>query len=141
MEIDLTELEMYEKRLAEKRRTTMNSSMAKSDNLEQNIDEIDEYLDRLAIDLKAKDDTKSDKQQNESTSNAFTTTATNHSVSKQCQSSLTTDNHVDNNFTQLSSNTSFPLLLFGFLSILVFVNSIRCKNALNTNPKQNSTLI
>ncbi|XP_055316209.1 acidic leucine-rich nuclear phosphoprotein 32 family member A [Sitodiplosis mosellana] len=153
MEIDLTELELYEKKLAEKRRlAAMNASStaaadddkhttAVADNKtdERTIDEIDEYLDRLALDLKTKDQTTSSstnnqQQQQQQRLNDFhnPSGSQNHSMPNQCQSSRSTDNHNDATNTMTTTTaqiptqtTSFPLLLFGLLTILAFVNSVR----------------
>lgn len=139
MEIDLTELEIYEKQLAEKRRTQMDASTVASTTAnvkktDQTVDEIDAYLDQLALDLKTKDQQTTPHTDNKQTHNDTPNTLENGinpcTVAKQC-SSQTNDNIASNSTAaQFSSQTSFPLLLFGFLTILAFVNSVQCKNAL-----------
>lgn len=145
MEIDLHELEIYEKKLAERRRTKSNDLTAVETTTtvkqtERTIDEIDEYLDRLVLDLRTKDDARSTTidQSIVHLKNAIPTES-NRSVSNQCELTQTTDNNVaaiddsSSNATQISSKTSFPLLLYGLLSIFAFVNSVCCKNAFETN--------
>lgn len=147
MEIDLNELEIYEKQLAEKRRTQMDASTVASttanvENTDQTVDEIDAYLEQLALDLKTKDQQTTphtdNKQTHNDTPNTPNTSNTPNTpenginpctVAKQC-SSQTNDNIASNSTAaQFSSQTSFPLLLFSFLTILAFVNSVQCKNA------------
>lgn len=145
MEIDLHELEIYEKKLAERRRAKSNDLTAVETTTtvkqtERKIDEIDEYLERLVLDLRVKDDARSTTidQPIVHPENAIST-GSNRSVSNQCKSNQTTDNTVaanvdsSSNATQISSKTSFPLLLYGLLSIFAFVNSVCCKNAFEPN--------
>lgn len=135
LEIDLTELELYEKQLAAKRLAKMNSghSTAESANdkcTDHTIDEIDAYLDQLALDLKANDESKGIASRNTEqnpNSQSLCPTGSNHSVPNR-YSNQTVESQAD---TDASTKTTFPLLLFGFLSILAFVNTFHCKNALN----------
>ncbi|XP_031635420.1 acidic leucine-rich nuclear phosphoprotein 32 family member A isoform X1 [Contarinia nasturtii] len=139
LEIDLTELELYEKELVEKRkqRTEMNPSTAETSttsNDNATVDEIDEYLDRLALDLRANNDESISTNRQPSDNNLEKSLPSgSKSCSESNQSSHTTDNNVatvvsNKNAAQIS--TPFPLLLFGFLSILAIVNSIHfSKNA------------
>lgn len=136
MEIDLTELEMFEKQLAEKRRTKqMALSTSESLMTERSIDEIDEYLDRLALDLKAKGESISSDPQRTDKSLDTHTTGSNDLVENQCDCMHSTDSHVAANTSHktvenVSSKTSLPLLLFGFFCIIAFVNSARCKECI-----------
>lgn len=126
MEIDLTELETLEKKISEKRQTNPTAPH------ERNIDELDEYLDRLALDLKAKDDTKT----TIATDLPSTSTAC---IEKNLQNRASTGSSNHLKYDELAENTpydlakqithkpSFVSLLFGLLSILAFVNSVRCK--------------
>lgn len=136
MEIDLTELEMYEKQLAEKRRTKqMALSTSESDKTERTIDEIDEYLDRLALDLKTKDEPTSTDPQRTDKSLDSHSTGSNDLIANQCDCIHTTDSHVTADTSHktvknVSPKTSLPLLLFGFFCIIAFVNSVRCKECI-----------
>lgn len=173
MEIDLTELESYEKQLAERRslrqqqqqqpcsaQQTDDSSVATmpspapaitttATTSSQNVDEIDAFLDRLALDLQAKDQRTNDARHGVNSTNHI-----NHqqhqrdnalpSGSMQYEPSLTnTDDSSQNNdcdtstaaatapqlnLNQTSKTTSLPLLIYAFLSILAYVNTIRCKH-------------
>lgn len=139
MEIDLHELEIYEKQLAEKRRTKRNSSPAASTaNVEhktdQTVDEIDAYLEQLALDLKTKDEHTDHKPSD--SNNSPNTLQNSNTQPKQCSSPsidskiMEADNSSSTTAAQISSQTSFPLLLFAFFSILAFVNSVRCKKCI-----------
>lgn len=143
MEIDLNELERYEKQLAERRRTkqttssSQSCSTAKTAEVEQSqskvdeIDEIDAYLDQLAIDLKTKD------ERNKTMSDATTDTQpicrsqlAQPSGSQNQSEPHQSTNHMTETYTmngQIIPKPSFALLLLGFLSVLAYVNTVRCK--------------
>lgn len=143
MEIDLTELELYEKQLNEKRkqRAKLNETPANTANDVDTttVDEIDEYLDQLALELRAKNDetVSTSQHKNDSIKKSDLPTGSKSCSVPNQSSHIDTEKNVANDAsnkntdTQISSQTSFPLLLFGFLSILAFVNSVRCKNVFN----------
>lgn len=127
---------MYEKQLAEKRRNKQTASTSESKKTERTIDEIDEYLDRLALDLKTKDES-TDTQQTDKLLGSHSTVSSD-SVANQSDCVHSTDSNVAANTSHktvenVSPKTSLPLLLFGFFCILAFVNSVRCKECIETN--------
>lgn len=153
MEIDLNELDLYEKQLAEKRHTKSNTSAststAETAHVERSVDEIDAYLDQLALELKAKDEHRSTPTANtrpnnhlcnassSSGSQTHTTTYRNSShTAEKC-----TGQDASDSMTEQIPKTSFALLLLSFLSILAYVNTLRCKeymfNLNQTNHTQN----
>lgn len=159
MEIDLNELELHEKQLAERRRsqqqqqeqqstsqTDGSSDSSGSSTLamatstttttttttSQNVDEIDAYLDRLALDLQAKDHRTNDAR-GANTSN-HSNHPNQHSLVNNENSSQLNDDCDKNgataaptNSNQASTKTTLPLLIYAFLSLLAYVNTIRCK--------------
>lgn len=94
MEIDFTELETFKKQLNEKRsKKPIEHSTATTSN-EPIIDELDEYLDKLAIDLK----TKNDENEQPQCSTASTRSTCNNDVNnKSCE------NHTINNDMQIQN--------------------------------------
>lgn len=95
-------------------------------NDEQTIDEVDEYLDQLALDLKTKDQTSStNNQQQLKANNLQNNSVPNQSTFAHNNAATTTTAQ-----TQKTHATSLPMLLFGLITILAFVNSVRCKRIL-----------
>lgn len=172
MEIDLNELELHEKHLAERRRlrqqqqqqeqstahtdgscsssvATTSATLATattSTTTSQGVDEIDAYLDRLALDLQAKDQRTNDARGANTSNNhiAHQHASANGSrcqqpplVNKENSSQFNDDcdknGHADataapaSNSNQASAKTTLPLLIYAFLSLLAYVNTIRCK--------------
>lgn len=124
MEIDLGELEQFEKRLAEKRQQTVppGQTGASCSTGSHEVDELDEYLDRLAIDIQSRE------------------TKIVDSASKNRMQSISLDSrNCDNNVDAVAipvasptlapsvAKTSLPLLMFSFISILLYINSVVCK--------------
>lgn len=161
MEIDLNELELHEKQLAERRRlrqkqqeqqpstqtdgssgssvastSTAMAATTTTTTTSQNVDEIDAYLDRLALDLQAKDQRTNDAR-GANTSNHSNHTHQHTSVHKENSSQFNDDCdkngwHADataapSNSSQAPTKTTLPLLIYAFLSLLAYVNTIRCK--------------
>lgn len=138
LEIDLAELEMFEKQLADKRKSKPNVSanVVQSTN---SPDELDMYLDRLAIDISARDNAKHVNDASTAPMPSTSSMQHNDGVATQCSvademvaknnSNKSTVDGIDST-TPLASlaktmpKTSLPLLLYGFLSILVFINSV-----------------
>lgn len=155
MEIDLNELELHEKQLAERRRSQQQqqeqqstsqtdgssgsstlamatSTTTTTTTTSQNVDEIDAYLDRLALDLQAKDHRTNDAR-GANTSN-HSNHPNQHSLVNNENSSQLNDDCDKNgataaptNSNQASTKTTLPLLIYAFLSLLAYVNTIRCK--------------
>lgn len=140
MEIDFNELETFEKQLDDKRQknkvdssttsittiTTSSSSPPTTTN-EQNVDELDAYLDRLVIDLKSKnDDPTSDKLNSANAEQGSNSTMSSQNL---CDNKHTVADNTSNTsiVNPILNPMSFPMLLLGFLSILAFVNSVNCK--------------
>ncbi|KAJ6629542.1 Acidic leucine-rich nuclear phosphoprotein 32 family member A, partial [Pseudolycoriella hygida] len=95
IEIDLKELEIYEKRLAEKRQKhPLAESVANDSNAE--LDDLDDYLAKLNSAADA--------------SSSSNDTKDNNSTNEQ------RDVGVDSNVTEINHETSFPLLLYGVMS-------------------------
>lgn len=101
IEIDLKELELYEKRLAEKRQTHPISQSVTNDNTE--LDDLDDYLDKLNTAASSSHETKDNVANNE-----------HHDVGLEC------------NDTEMIHQMSFPLLLYGVMSI-IFALSTACR--------------
>lgn len=141
LEIDLAELELFEKRLADKRKSVPNAS-AVANETSNSPDEIDMYLDRLAIDINARNDAKHVNDASSAASMPSTSSAQHDdtTVATQCSMVATSDkcpvNGIDST-TPLAAltvpQTSLPLLLYGLMSILVFINSV-CYSKRGTQP-------
>lgn len=124
MEIDLGELEQFEKRLAEKRQQNTTASASTSNRSgPDGVDELDEYLDRLALDIKKTRDAETSQ----------TESNCDRSLTMPSAPAVTGDAHGDKLPTQTESSTpannriaqtSLPLMLFGFFSILLFINTV-----------------
>lgn len=160
MEIDLTELELYEKQLAERRRqqqqqqqsnpqqsdggscssrsVATTSAMTTTTTTSQNVDEIDAYLDRLALDLQAKDQRAVDARGSSSSNHINHQTNQNDSVAPVVNKENSSQNDDCDKNGQIAAGpsnsnqtskiqTTLPLLIYAFLSILAYVNTIRCK--------------
>lgn len=176
MEIDLTELDLYEKQLAERRRlrqqkqstqidsscdssvatttatAAVSSSTSSSSKTSQNVDEIDAYLDRLALDLQAKDEQTNEARGTNRQHQIHSVTFNAVSSGSQCQPLMNSENSNQNNDDDddcdknghavigadatavaavdagpSNSKTTLPLLIYAFLSILAYVNTVRCK--------------
>lgn len=160
MEIDLAELDLYEKQLAERRLLQQQQQTIQADkhgccssaiapaavttmapsNLSQNVDEIDAYLDQLALDLQAKDARTNDTLPAATTSNYNDHHENNAMPSdSQCKRLVNNGNDASRNDNKNddcdsntacvnSSKTTLPLLIYAFLSILAYINTIRCKH-------------
>lgn len=100
IEIDLKELELYEKRLAEKRQNQPSSQSVAIDSTAS--DDLDDYLDKLNIAALTSEEAQ---RTNETTKNV---------------SNNETHNVVgfDSNDAEQNHELSFPLLLYGVMSIL-----------------------
>lgn len=125
MEIDLGELEEFEKRLNEKRQQTMASATTSVRPSIDDVDELDEYLDRLALDIQTRD-TKSNQTDKDCDKNDTSLTTpvigvphneSNRIKIMQTESSTSTD-------ANRIAQTSLPLMLFGIFSILLFINTV-----------------
>lgn len=163
MEIDLNELELYEKQLAERRRLrqqhqstaqtvgSSSSSQASTSTLTtrttptQNVDEIDAYLDRLALDLQTKDQRTDDAW---GANHPHDQSQPAHLAHNENASQLIDDcdrnGHADaayaaaavpSNSNQAAAKTTLPMLIYAFLSILAYVNTITCKIYTHTHTR------
>lgn len=134
MEIDLGELEQFEKRLADKRQKQLqqppqqptchgSSVSAASTSRDAVADDLDEYLDRLVIDIKARE-TAAAKHDEPDCDN--TRSCSNRMVNTECDSVANGSSSGNDNSMLASSTTttSLPLLLFSFFSILIFIQSV-----------------
>lgn len=148
LEIDLNELELYEKQLADKRKSKTDASTASTSASlaanqpsvdDEKVDDLDEYLDRLAIEIKSRDNSEQfDRAISEPTQTATANSTetvqqnqivqTSHNDEKRKTAESATNSIGDQTSQEFSQNTSFALLLLGFLSILAFVNRVHCKN-------------
>lgn len=132
LEIDLAELEMFEKQLADKRKTKPNVS-ANVDQSSNSPDELDIYLDRLAIDISARDnatnvnDASAAPMPSTSSTQPDDTVVTRYTVVANGENDKSLINGIGST-TPLATltvpQTSLPLLLYGLMSILVFINSV-----------------
>lgn len=120
LEIDLTELETFEKHLTDKRKSKPNVSINSSP------DELDIYLDRLAIDINARDTANN---ANDASFVPMPSTSMQHDDTVAAESSMADD--IVANEPMVTSlvaltmpKTSLPLLLYGLMSILVYINSV-----------------
>lgn len=145
LEIDLAELEMFEKRLADKRKSKPNV-LANVNESNNSPDELDMYLDRLAIDISARDNANyvSDASDVPMPSTSASHTH-NDTVGNQClvaNENKSTVNGIDSTTplaSQVVPKTSLPLLLYGLMSILVFINSV-CYSKRSTQTANESQL-
>lgn len=122
LEFDLAELERYENRLKS------TSAAAHSRLADDSADDLDEYLERMALNAAP--------HVVDVESNA---TDAKPSTSAVCNANDPTERHTNAHSANRSAGnmelagdarsgrTSWPLLLFGLLSILAFVNSVQCK--------------
>lgn len=118
MEIDFQELEDFEKKLEQKRSNaiTTNSTAPSNDD----VDELDVYLNELAISLKASS-VESEQHASITDSEMMVLDTSQNCSSSSANNSTTT-------IQSPSATTSFPLLVYGLLSILCFINSVvHCK--------------
>lgn len=129
MEIDLGELEQFEKRLATKRQNQPQSlaqpaSTSSTTTTTAAVDELDEYLDRLAIDLKERDAAiKSKTEPTDCDNDKRSLTNDTSGVASCVNDSKSTESNSAIAATT-AQPTSLPLLLFGFFSILFFIQSV-----------------
>lgn len=131
LEIDLDELEMFEKQLADKRKSMQNVSTNVVDQMNNSPDELDMYLDRLAIDISARDNAKN---LNDvlAVVPVPSTSSIKHDDTVAAQNSMVNNNTCRANgivstiptASLAVPKTSLPLLLFGLMSILVYINSV-----------------
>ena len=140
-------------KLCEKRKQTGTASASTStqnDRTIDHVDELDEYLDRLAIDIENRG--KEVNAAAAATSNGQLPHTTIMSAQQQAHTGRDNSNHSANHCQQsdqsnhqisavngtISRNdvahslgdvekTTLPLLLFGFMAILTFINSVCCK--------------
>lgn len=129
LEIDLAELETFEKQLADKRKTQPSTSNTQSSN--NCPDELDLYLDRLAIDINARNDND---QNHAHSASVSTSSASTVRIDDDNGTSIVT--HSDSQSTVDMETSSFDQnkivvpqaslasLLLGLMSILVFINSV-----------------
>lgn len=121
LEFDLAELELYENRSKSK---TIPPSHQASDDC---VDDLDEYLEHMALhtaDIHNDDCTRTNATPMPSTSAACN--GDNSDIA--CHSTNAIDSTAVENVVEFGfDKTTFPLLLFGFLGILAFVNSVHCK--------------
>lgn len=129
LEIDLAELELFEKQLADKRKSKPNVS-ANVNESSNSPDELDMYLDRLAINISARDNANYVNDASDVPMPSTSSMQHNDTVGNQClvaNENRSTVNGIDST-TSLASlvvpKTSLPLLLYGLMSILVFINSV-----------------
>lgn len=125
LEFDLVELELYENRLKCQPVTSNNQTTA------DNVDDLDEYLERMALNSVPQDKSR----EKIATDLPSTSAACIQNYTDNVTIIETADANIENRPHQTDANlsrTSFPLLLFGLLSILVFVNSVHCKLKWNT---------
>lgn len=137
MEIDLAELEWFEKQLADKRKINNDNR-----DHESNIDELDDYLDRLAIDIKTRENAKvnnapsTSAQLIDQNTSLSSVDGSNTNLNTQ-QSSSSVYNSSSNQAISYRDNqlqkTSLPLLLYGLIGILFFINSVHCKEIPQTH--------
>lgn len=133
LEIDLAELEIFEKQLADKRKTKPNVS-ANVDQSSNSPDELDQYLDRLAIDIKARDnvtENKNDASAAPMPSTSASSAQHDDTIDSRCSSVANNNTAAVNGIGSMTPSvplavpqTSLPLLLYGLMSILVFINSV-----------------
>lgn len=132
MEIDLGELEQFEQQLAKKRNNAevMGSTTHRS-KPDTAVDDLDEYLDRLAIDIKNKDANHVNRVSCDKSNQIVTNLTSNDDTNsvKMMRAEPSTQSAIPNPIV----HTSLPLLLFGFFSILFFIDTVnrnqqfRCK--------------
>ncbi len=107
IEIDLNELEIYEKRLAEKRQKHPISSESIANNDSTELDDLDDYLDKLNIAASSSGGGIGPNEAKDSTvSNDDDDAEQQHDVGVEC------------NESELNHQMPFPLLLYGFMSII-----------------------
>lgn len=125
LEIDLAELEMFEKQLVDKRKSKPHVS-ANIDQSSHSPDELDMYLDRLAIDINARDNATNDVN-DVSIAPMPSTSSMQHDDNIATRCTVATVNGIDST-TPLASlivpETSLPSLMYGLMSILVLINSV-----------------
>lgn len=174
MEIDLGELELYEKKLNEKRQrncdqpttnvmaTEQTSSQHNDKTRKCDIDELDEYLDRLSIEINEREQrvnnathitpvpattsvtispsttTVCSSQQVHTTNSSQLNFYTNH-ITSQNNGNGTDDGKKKCNIFD-NSHTSLPMLLYTLMGILVFINCVHCKNLLKSKKKNRSKI-
>lgn len=132
MEIDLDELDQFEKRLAEKRKLNQlnpntvdgqpNHYHDNGGQQQSDIDEIDLYLEQLAIDIKAKDDQMANV--------AVAANDENHQVLNRQDSNSSHCNESESIGT--ASRLPLPVLLYKVLAILFLISSV-FKNSKHTH--------
>lgn len=142
MEIDLGELEQFEKRLAEKRRlkqlqpqqqlaesaTTSQPTASTSADANGSIDDLDAYLDRLAIDIKAREHATAAKHTEPDCDND--NNSSKKMAKTECHTALATASSSGGSgddaalTPQASAKTSLPLLLFSLFSVIIFIQSV-----------------
>lgn len=126
LEFDLAELEQYENRLT-------STSTAPHGRPTDSVDDLDEYLERMALSgaahVERTENTATESKATEA--QPSTSAARNAHDPIECKASTHTAKPSDANIGLANdanlARTSFPLLLFGLLSILAFVNSVQCK--------------
>lgn len=132
MEIDLGELEQFEKRLADKRLKQLQQQQMPNASAPQIIagtssgasgvaDDLDEYLDRLAIDIKTREAAAAKHNESDCDNNS------SDRVGKTDDKSVVSSSSCYNAGAPVqhaSTSTSLPLLLFSFFSVLIFIQSV-----------------
>lgn len=154
MEIDLGELELYEQKICEKRRNMTAAERGGQHNeLRKNdqIDELDEYLDRLSIEINEREqEQKVNATTHSPPSTATASVASQSQVCRDAHTSAINSSQLNYNSDSseqkaneqtvdgqnkctnfINSQTSLPLLLYTFMGLLVFMNSVYCKNRLH----------
>lgn len=106
IEIDLKELEIYEKRLAEKRQKHPINESVTNDNNE--MDDLDDYLNKLNIAAASSQEAKDNVPNNQQSDIGL----------------VRNDTSIQKDDTEKNRQTSFPLLLYGFMSILFALSTV-----------------
>lgn len=132
LEFDLAELDQYENRLKSKRIATRRQAT------DDGVDDLDDYLERLALNSVTQNDDCERINATPMPSTSAANNEDNHGIACHSTMTNTTDSSDvgnvecgggdgDGGGDESFDKTTFPLLLFGFLSILAFVNSVHCK--------------
>lgn len=148
MEIDLKELEVFEKKLKLKRQSKNDDNKNKrcdrsngGDNPKQvdssEIDEIDEYLTQLAIDIKARPNAtaSSDTCSIHDNSKANSSQLAANDVESTADAAVQEVSILASSPPQTSLPLPYPVLMYWLLSIIFFVNTVKhtvkptCKRA------------
>lgn len=142
MEIDLKELKIFEQKLNEKR-SSIKQNTANDDNsklmstplndCDKEIDEIDEYLNQLAINLKTKNQTTNNNDDDVVVVGCCSNSKNSH-MNSNCidepssiSSSCSSQNDANNKLASPPSQQPLPLLMYWLLGIIFFINTVQSK--------------